>query len=68
MCILKVRKEVVLLKEQLAVAIGRPHKHVTLMIKNGGTSVLKIPKDDTLLREERDMSILRERKAVRLLV
>jgi hypothetical protein len=57
----------VLLKEQLAVAIWRPHKHVAVLIKKGGTFVLKIPKDVTLLKEEGDRSIVRVGKAVSIL-
>ena len=68
MAIVRVRKDVMLLKENWKVVIPRPHKHVTFLIKKVGTSILKLRRDVTLLREERNMSILRVSKAGRLLV
>jgi len=68
MSIVKVRKDVMILKVKWNVSILSPHNHVTFLIKKGGISIPKIRTDVTLLREERVMSILRVSKAVRLLV
>ena len=56
------------LQEKWDVAIRRPHKHVTRLIKKVGTSIMKIRRVLTLLREEKDISILRVGRAVGLLV
>jgi len=48
MSIVKVRKDVVFLKEKWNVAIRRAHKHVMFLIKKGGTSILKIRREVTL--------------------
>jgi len=50
------------------VAIRTPPKHVTFLIKKGGTSILKIRKNVTVLRVERVMSILRVSKVISLCV
>ena len=59
---------VMFLNEKWHVAIRRPHKHITFLIKKGGTTILNICRDVTLLREDRFISVLRVSKVFRLLV
>jgi hypothetical protein len=68
MSIVKVRNDVLFLKEACDVAIRRPHKYVKFLTKKGGTSILKVHRDVTVLRKERNLCIVRVSKAVRLLV
>ena len=63
-----VRIDVMFLKEKWRVAIRRPHKRITFLIKKGGTTILNICRDDNLLREERFISVLRVSKVFRSLL
>ena len=47
MSIVKVRKAALFLREKWDLAIRRAHKYLTFLIKNGGTSILKIRRDVT---------------------
>jgi len=63
----KVRKDVVFLMEEWDVAIRKPHKLVTFLLKIVYIYT-EVRTDVTLLSEEKVMSILRVCEAVRLLV
>jgi len=67
MSIVKFPKDVMFLKKKWHMAIRKPHKHVTCLLKIVYICT-EVRTDVTLLSEVRLMSILRVCEAVRLLV